>query len=91
MVSGSLITSLPGISTSQAKLLLAIATVGISLVALPLLWWAGVAISAYGRLEDWHGKHHWLHPWTDQSARISDFRISDLLNSEIGAQPLTSS
>ncbi len=65
MVSGSLITSLPGISTSQAKLLLAIATVGISLVALPLLWWAGVAISAYG-LEDWHGKHHWLHPWTDQ-------------------------
>lgn len=43
--------------------LLGIATAGASLVVVPLLWWAGVAISAYG-IEDRHGKHHYLHPWT---------------------------
>jgi len=47
-------------------ILLAIATVGISLVVVPLLWWVGVAISAYG-LEDRHGTHHWLHPWTQKA------------------------
>jgi hypothetical protein len=47
-------------------ILLAIATFGISLVVVPLLWWAGVAISAYG-LDDWHGRHYWLHPWTGHS------------------------
>jgi len=48
-------------------ILLAMATAGVSLVAVPLLWWSGVAISAYG-LEDWHGKHHWLHPWSGQGS-----------------------
>lgn len=45
-------------------ILLAIATLGTSLVLVPLVWWVGIAISAYG-LEDRHGTHHWLHPWTE--------------------------
>lgn len=46
-------------------LLLALATAGVSLVAVPVIWWVSVAFAAYG-LEDWHGKHQWLHPWTDR-------------------------
>ena len=45
-----------------ASILLSLATAGLSLVLIPLLYWPGVAASAY-YLPDWHGKHHWLHPW----------------------------
>lgn len=48
-------------------ILLALATLGTSLVLVPLLWWVGIAISAYG-LEDRHGTHHFLHPWTERPA-----------------------
>ena len=50
------------ILVSFVAFLLAIATLGISLVVIPLLWWGAVAASAYS-IEDWHGKHHWMHPW----------------------------
>ena len=48
-------------------LILAIATLGLSLFVVPLVWWTGVAISAHG-IEDWHGKHQYLHPWTSAEA-----------------------
>ncbi|NNC88952.1 MAG: hypothetical protein HKN82_10890 [Akkermansiaceae bacterium] len=41
--------------------ILGIATIGLSLVIVPVLYWLGVAASAY-YAEDWHGKHEWLHP-----------------------------
>lgn len=42
---------------------LALATFGLSLLVVPAVFFAGVAYSAYS-IEDWHGKHHYLHPWT---------------------------
>lgn len=44
-------------------ILLGIATAGVSFFVVPILWWVGVAISAYGA-DDRHGQHQWLHPWT---------------------------
>ena len=42
-------------------LILGIATLGFSLLVIPVLYWLAVAASAY-YAEDWHGKHEWLHP-----------------------------
>ncbi len=41
---------------------LAFATLGLSLLVVPALWWAGVATSAY-QASDEHGMHPWLHVW----------------------------
>jgi hypothetical protein len=43
-------------------LLLGMATFGVSLVVVPLLYIGAVAAAAY-YLPDWHGHHHFLHPW----------------------------
>ncbi len=43
-------------------LLLGLATFGISMIVVPAVYVAAVALSAYN-LPDRHGKHHWLHPW----------------------------
>ncbi|MFM7182667.1 MAG: hypothetical protein ACKO2G_14545 [Verrucomicrobiales bacterium] len=43
--------------------LMALATLGLSLIILPTAYMAMVAWSAYN-LPDWHGHHHYLHPWT---------------------------
>ena len=42
--------------------LMAFATLGISLLVLPVVWVAGVAASAY-MASDEHGHHPWLHVW----------------------------
>ena len=43
--------------------LLALATFGISLLVVPVVYWFAVAYAAHD-IPDWHGKHHWLHPHT---------------------------
>lgn len=52
------------IVTGFVSALMALGTFGLSLLILPVLYVAVVAASAYG-LEDWHGRHHYLHPWTE--------------------------
>lgn len=47
--------------------LLALATFGLAILLVPLAYMLGVAYAAY-ELEDWHGKHHALHPWRDVEA-----------------------
>lgn len=51
------------IITGFVSALMALGTFGLSLLIVPLLYIAVVAASAFG-LEDWHGRHHYLHPWT---------------------------
>ncbi len=41
---------------------LALATLGLSLIIVPCIYFSGVAFSAY-KLDDWRGRHHYLHPW----------------------------
>lgn len=41
---------------------LSLATLGLSLILVPALWFAGVASSAY-LASDEHGAHPWLHVW----------------------------
>lgn len=50
--------------------LLSLATLGLSLIVVPALWFAGVACSAY-MASDEHGHHPWLHVW---EYHWSDFR-----------------
>lgn len=45
--------------------LLGMATFGVSLVVVPLAYIGCVAAGAY-YLPDWHGHHHYLHPWQDE-------------------------
>ena len=42
--------------------LLSLGTLGLSLVLVPIAWFAGVAYSAY-MASDEHGHHPWLHVW----------------------------
>jgi hypothetical protein len=42
--------------------LLSLGTLGISLIAVPAVWFAAVACSAY-MASDEHGHHPWLHVW----------------------------
>lgn len=42
--------------------LLALATFGLAIIVVPVLYLMGVAWAAH-ELPDWHGKHHFLHPW----------------------------
>ena len=42
--------------------LLAFATLGLALLVVPCLWFAGVAYSAF-LASDEHGIHPWLHVW----------------------------
>jgi hypothetical protein len=43
-------------------LLLGLATFGASVIAVPIVYFFAVAASAYA-IPDWHGRHHFLHPW----------------------------
>jgi len=45
------------------SVLMALGTLGFSMLVVPALYIAAVAASAY-KLPDWHGHHHFLHPWT---------------------------
>lgn len=42
--------------------LLSIATFGVALIVVPIAYIAAVAWAAH-ELPDWHGRHHFLHPW----------------------------
>lgn len=42
--------------------LMALGTLGLSLILVPLAWVAGVAYSAYSASDE-HGMHPWLHVW----------------------------
>ena len=56
LVAGNLITGF-------ISALLALGTFGLSILIVPLVYITAVAASAYA-LPDWHGHHHYLHPWT---------------------------
>ena len=45
-----------------AALLLSLGTFGVSLLLVPVAYMAAVALTAYS-MPDWHGRHHFLHPW----------------------------
>ena len=45
--------------------LLGLATFGVSLLVVPVGYLFSVAAAAY-YLPDWHGHHHYLHPWTPE-------------------------
>jgi hypothetical protein len=49
--------------TGFVSVLMILGTFGLSVLVLPTLYIAAVAASAY-TLPDWHGRHHYLHPWT---------------------------
>ena len=51
------------ILTGFVSVLMALGTFGLSILVMPALYIATVAASAYA-LPDWHGRHHYLHPWT---------------------------
>jgi len=51
------------IMTGFVSVLMALGTFGLSILIIPALYIAAVAASAYA-LPDWHGRHHYLHPWT---------------------------
>ncbi len=48
---------------------LSIATLGLALIVVPALWFAGVAYSAY-LASDEHGMHPWLHVWKNRHGRL---------------------
>ena len=50
---------------------LAFATLGLSLVVIPALWFVGVAYSAYYATDE-HGMHPWLHVWEYRRNRMHD-------------------
>ena len=45
-----------------AALLLGLATFGMSVIVVPMVYMFAIAAAAH-ELPDWHGHHHWLHPW----------------------------
>lgn len=47
---------------------LSLATLGLSLIVIPALWFAGVAASAY-LASDEHGSHPWLHVWKSKRGK----------------------
>ncbi len=51
------------IMTGFISVLMALGTFGLSILIIPMFYIAAVAASAYA-LPDWHGRHHFLHPWT---------------------------
>ena len=54
------------IMTGFVAVLMALGTLGLSILMIPTVYIAAVAASAYA-LPDWHGRHHFLHPWTPKA------------------------
>lgn len=48
---------------------LSFATIGLSLLIVPALWFAGVACAAYHATDE-HGNHPWLHVWNYRRAKM---------------------
>ena len=42
--------------------LMSLGTLGVSLIAVPAVWFASIAYSAYAASDE-HGMHPWLHVW----------------------------
>jgi hypothetical protein len=59
------------ILTGFVSVLMALGTLGLSILIIPLLYIAAVAASAYA-LPDWRGHHHYLHPWTPEQQEPKD-------------------
>lgn len=59
------------ILTGFVAVLMALGTFGLSILVVPLVYVSAVAASAYS-LPDWHGHHHFLHPWTPATAEPDD-------------------
>ena len=53
------------------SVLMILGTFGLSMIVLPALYIAAVAIAAYS-LPDWHGHHHFLHPWRAEDGGTAD-------------------
>ena len=53
------------------SVLMMLGTFGLSVIVLPAIYIAGVAASAYS-LEDWHGHHHFLHPWREDDGKTGE-------------------
>ena len=51
------------IMTGFIAVLMALGTLGLSILIIPIAYVAAVAAAAYA-LPDWHGRHHDLPPWT---------------------------
>lgn len=49
---------------------LALATLGLALIIVPAMWFAGVAYSAY-YASDEHGMHPWLHVWNYRRGKVA--------------------
>lgn len=49
---------------------LALATLGMALIIVPAMWFAGVAYSAYYALDE-HGMHPWLHVWNYRRGKVA--------------------
>ena len=56
------ILTLGNVLVAFVSALMAFATLGLSLIAIPAIWFAAVAGSAY-MASDEHGHHPWLHVW----------------------------
>jgi hypothetical protein len=48
-----------------AAVLLTLGTFGLSLILVPAVYWIMIGAAAYS-IPDWHGHHHYLHPWTHE-------------------------
>jgi len=57
--------------TGFVSVLMALGTFGLSILIVPLVYITAVAASAYA-LPDWHGHHHYLHPWTPETPDLED-------------------
>jgi hypothetical protein len=61
-LAGAGILTIGNILVLFVSLLLGLATLGVSVIVLPVAWVAGIALSAY-MASDEHGHHPWLHVW----------------------------
>ena len=52
------------------SVLMMLGTFGLSLLLIPA-YIAGMAAAAH-KLPDWHGRHHYLHPWTPVEKQADD-------------------
>jgi hypothetical protein len=59
------------ILTGFVAVLMALGTFGLSILVVPLVYIASVAAAAYS-LPDWHGHHHFLHPWAPAQPAAQD-------------------
>ena len=48
---------------------LSFATLGLALIVVPALWFAGIACAAYHATDE-HGMHPWLHVWDYRRGRL---------------------